>query len=150
MGALISANPQYLDSEGKPLTIITAFAGLAGSYDFVPEAEDPKDLFGPPANYPNMQVPTFINGQQPPMLLLHGAEDTQVIQRNLNRLRDKIESTGGFVETHIYEDVDHTEIIGALSWILRNKAPVESDMLRFFESHSVNLLIGWQFFRFVL
>ncbi|QHQ40647.1 alpha/beta hydrolase fold domain-containing protein [Microbulbifer hydrolyticus] len=136
MGALISANPKYLETEGKPLSIITGFAGLAGPYDFIPQAEDLKDLFGPPKNYPNMQVPTFINGQQPPMLLLHGADDKQVILRNLNRLRDKIEKSGGVVEAHIYEGVDHIDIIGSLSWILDFKAPVERDMLDFFERQS--------------
>ena len=136
MGALIAADPKYLNAEGKSPEIITAFAGLAGPYDFVPEAEDLKDIFGPPEKYPEMQVPTFVNGQQPPTLLLHGADDTQVIQRNLNRLRNKIESTGGIVETRIYEDIDHIEIIGSLSWVLRDKAPVKRDMLDFFAAHS--------------
>lgn len=136
IAALIAVNSQYLKAEGKTTAIITAFAGLAGPYDFIPEAEDLKDIFGPPVNYPNMQVPTFVDGRQPPMLLLHGADDEQVIQRNLNRLRDKIESTGGIVEARIYNDVDHIDIIGALSWILGGKAPVESDMLTFFEKHA--------------
>ncbi|WGL15393.1 alpha/beta hydrolase [Microbulbifer bruguierae] len=136
MGALISVNPSYLNNEGKPMAIIAAFAGLAGPYDFVPEAADLKDIFGPPDNYPNMQVPTFVNGKQPPMLLLHGADDEQVIQRNLNRLRAKIEATGGIVETRLYEEVDHIDIIGALSWVLKDKAPVKNDMLMFFDAHS--------------
>ncbi|WP_237068171.1 alpha/beta hydrolase [Microbulbifer guangxiensis] len=136
MGALIAVNSQYLQAEDKTTAIITAFAGLAGPYDFIPEAEDLKDIFGPPANYPNMQVPTFVDGRQPPMLLLHGADDEQVIQRNLNRLRDKIESTGGIVEARIYDGVDHIDIIGALSWILGDAAPVERDMLTFFEKHA--------------
>lgn len=136
MGALVSVNPQYLKAEGKELAIITAFAGLAGPYDFIPEAQDLKDIFGPPENYPNMQVPTFVNGRQPPMLLLHGADDTQVIQRNLNRLRDKIESTGGIVETRVYDNIDHIEIIGSLSWLLKDRAPVKRDMLNFFEMYS--------------
>ncbi|HEY8569873.1 alpha/beta hydrolase [Microbulbifer sp.] len=136
MGALVAANPEYLKTEGKPLSIVTAFAGLAGPYDFVPEAEDLKDIFGPPNNYPNMQVPTFVRGDEPPMLLLHGADDKDVIQRNLNRLRDKIEKSGGAVEAHIYDDVDHIDMIGSLSWLLEFKAPVERDMLEFFERQS--------------
>lgn len=136
MGALVSANPEYLKAEGKTLSIVTAFAGLAGPYDFIPEAEDLKIIFGPPDNYPNMQVPTFVRGDEPPMLLLHGADDTDVIQRNLNRLRAKIEKSGGVVEAKVYEDVDHIDIIGSLSWLLDYKAPVERDMLEFFARQS--------------
>lgn len=134
LAALVSADPQYLKSYSKSRNIITAFAGLAGPYDFIPEDDDLKDMFGPPENYSNMQVPSFIDGNQPPMLLLHGADDTTVIQRNLNRLRDKIGQKGGAVETKIYPGIDHKEIVGALSWVWHDKAPVGDDMIAFFES----------------
>lgn len=135
IAALVAVDPRYLKKEGKDRAIVTAFSGLAGPYDFIPEDDDLKDIFGPPENYPQMQVPTFIDGQQPPMQLLHGADDKDVIQRNLNRLRDKIEEKGGIVETKIYPGIDHKEIVGALSWVWQNKAPVRDDMIEFFEKH---------------
>lgn len=135
IGALAATDPAYLSKHGLDRSVVSAFAGLAGPYDFIPEEEDLKDMFGPPENYPNMQVPSFVDGRQPPMMLLHGADDTTVIQRNLNRLRDKIENEGGVVETKLYEGIDHTEIVGALSWVWQNKAPVSEDMIQFFESH---------------
>lgn len=135
LAALVTADPQYLKVLGKDRSIVTAFSGLAGPYDFIPEDKDLKDMFGPPENYPNMQVPTFIDGKQPPMHLLHGADDKDVIQRNLNRLKDKIDQEGGIVETKIYPGIDHKEIMGALSWVWQDKAPVRADMIDFFERH---------------
>ena len=136
MAALVAADPRYLEALGKERDIVAAFAGLAGPYDFVPEEPDLKDMFGPPERYPQMQVPTFIDGAQPPMLLLHGGADETVVRRNLTRLRDKIAEKGGRVETHIYEGVDHVDLVGALSWVLRDKAPVARDMMRFFEQET--------------
>ncbi len=135
IAALLNADARYLKAEGKDRSIIAAFAGLAGPYDFIPEDPDLKDMFGPPENYRNMQVPTFIDGKQPPMLLLHGADDKDVILRNLNRLRDKIEDKGGVVETKIYDGIDHKEIVGALSWVWDDKAPVADDMDVFFKRY---------------
>ena len=135
LAALVTADPVYLKKHGKDRSIITAFSGLAGPYDFIPEDDDLKDMFGPPENYPNMQVPTFIDGRQPPMQLLHGEDDQDVIQRNLNRLRDKIKDEGGVVETKIYTGINHKEIMGALSWLWHDKAPLQNDMLDFFERH---------------
>ena len=135
LAALVTADPQYLSRLDKDRSIVTAFSGLSGPYDFIPEDDDLKDMFGPPDNYKNIQVPTFIDGRQPPMQLLHGGDDTDVIQRNLDRLKDRIKDQGGKVETRIYPGVDHKEIIGALSWVWQNKAPVREDMMDFFERH---------------
>lgn len=135
LAALVAVDPKYLRKYGKDRSIVTAFSGLAGPYDFIPEDEDLKDMFGPPENYPNIQVPTFIDGQQSPMQLLHGADDKDVIQRNLNRLKAKIEEKGGTVEAKIYPGIDHKEIMGALSWVWQDKAPVREDMMEFFERH---------------
>lgn len=132
IGALVSADPQYLKAHNKSRSIISGFAGLAGPYDFIPEEEDLKDMFGPESNYPNMQVPTYIDGKQPPILLLHGKDDVTVIQRNVDRLQDKINKKGGMVEVKIYPDMAHTDIVGALAWIYKDKKPVDDDIVQFF------------------
>lgn len=55
------------------------------------------------------------------------------IQQSLNRLKAKIDEKGGTVETKIYPGIDRKEIIGALSWVWQDKAPVRQDMIGFFE-----------------
>ncbi len=134
IGALISADPRYLEAEGKPQNTIKAFAGLAGPYAFIPEDQDLKDMFGPPENYPHMQVPTFIDGREPPMLLLWGAEDTAVGRFNLEKLQTAIQNKNGCVATRVYKNIDHVWIVGALSWLGHSKAPVLKDMTSFFQT----------------
>ena len=135
IGSLIAANPVYLSEFKKNRSLIRAFAGLAGPYDFIPEDNDLKDMFGPPQEYWRMQTTSFIDGSQPPMLLLHGRKDQHVIVRNLERLRDKIKEKGGIVETKIYPDLDHIQIIGALSWIWHDRSTVGTDIISFFRAH---------------
>lgn len=115
IGALISADPKYLKAHNKSRSIISGFAGLAGPYDFVPEAEDLKDMFGPPERYGQMQATTFIDGGQAPMLLLHGQNDDTVRLYNLEKLAGAIKENGGYIETKIYPGVNHIQIVGALS-----------------------------------
>jgi len=134
LGALIVADPRYLKAEGKSRSIIKAFAGLAGPYAFTPDTPDLEAMFGPPSQYAAMQVPTFIDGHQPPMLLLYGANDKTVGRVNLDKLQSAIQEKGGCVRAHIYPGIDHVWIVGALSWLGKDKAPVLKDMTTFFNS----------------
>ncbi len=135
IGALVTADERYLKAEGQNISIIKAFAGLAGPYDFVPDEPDLEDMFGPPSNYPQMVVTTFIDGGEPPMLLLWGAKDTAVWRRNIDLLEAEIKKKNGSVETIIYPEVDHVGIVASLTWFLRGKAPVLKDVTNFFEKY---------------
>ncbi len=135
IAALVTADERYLKAEGKNTSIIKAFAGLAGPYDFVPDAPDLKDMFGPPPNYPQMTVTTFIEGKEPPMLLLWGDKDEAVWQRNIDLLEARIKEKNGIVEAKIYPDIDHVDIVASLTWFYRSKAPVLKDVVDFFEKY---------------
>lgn len=135
MGALIASDPAYLGALQKDRSAIVAFAGLAGPYAFEPDEPDLQDIFGPPERYPLMQVPTFIDGKQPPMLLLHGDEDKDVVLSNLTRLKDEIDDKGGIVETKIYPGFDHIKILAAFSWVWKDKASVAEDINTFFRKY---------------
>ncbi|WP_373084652.1 alpha/beta hydrolase [Sneathiella sp.] len=139
IASLLVADERYLRAD--TLSAIKGFAGLAGPYAFTPEDEDLKDMFGPPSQYPQMQATTFIDGREPPMLLLYGSNDTTVELYNLKRLEQKIQEYGGQVQTKIYPDVDHIEIVGALSWVWRSKASVAEDIAVFFH-HLVSAARG--------
>ncbi len=133
IGALLTADPHYLADEGKDRSLtIHDFAGLAGPYAFTPDEPDLEDMFGPASNYPSMQVTTFIDGTQPPMLLLYGDKDSAVKHANLQKLEQRIKQRGGCVRSRIYPDVDHTDLIGALSWWNLLKVPVVDDITEFF------------------
>jgi acetyl esterase/lipase len=135
MGALLISDPRYLKKYGGTPQMVKAFAGLAGPYDFVPEADDLKDLFGPPSQYPQMQVPTFITGNEPPMLLLYGADDTLVADYNMTKLADAIRAHHGVVETKTYPGMGHFGIVTAFTW-LYSGSPVPKDCIAFFRQQS--------------
>lgn len=128
LGALIVSDRHYLEGRGN----VRAFAGLAGPYSFVPEEKDLQDMFGPPERYRLMQAPTFIDGDEPPMLLLHGEDDTTVLRANADHLAATIRRKGGDVETQFYSGIDHIDIIAALSWLKSGDAPVAADVDAFF------------------
>lgn len=135
IGALLAADAHYMADLGKDRSVVIRdFAGLAGPYAFTPKDPDLQDLFGPPANYPNMQATTFIDGAQPPMLLLYGEADTRVNLYNLEKLRQRITEQGGCVRAITYPDVGHSGLLMALSWLNPGSVPVVDDMTRFFHS----------------
>lgn len=135
IAALVTADARYLKKYDKSANkTVRSFAGLAGPYDFVPAEPDVQDIFGPPANYPNMQATTFIDGREPPMLLLWGQDDKVVGIENLQKLEARIKARKGRVQTILYPGVDHIWIAGALSWLGKTRAPVAADMDAFFKS----------------
>lgn len=134
LGALIIADDSYLAAfELKP-NIVTAFAGISGPYDFVPKAPDIKDMFGPVENYPNMVVTNFIDGNEPPMLLIYTGEDDTVHPRNLEALKAGIENVNGTVQTIIYKTGGHAAPVAAFSWANPSNLPVPEDIDEFFKT----------------
>lgn len=135
MAALIVADQSYLEAFGLSVDIINAFAGMSGPYDFEPKAPELKDMFGPPSQYPQMAVTNFIDGNEPPMLLIYTNEDETVHIRNLELLKAGIERANGKVETIIYSSGGHAATVGAFSWANPADLPVPEDIDRFFRSH---------------
>ncbi len=135
IGALIVADQRYLAPYDLTPNIIKGFAGMAGPYDFEPGEQDLKDMFGPPENYPQMQVPTFINGDEPPMLLLWGEKDETVIYRNIDRLKNKINEQNGQVSVITYDDMNHVGIIKDFAWVNIKEKIVLNDIVDFFDKY---------------
>jgi acetyl esterase/lipase len=135
LGALIIADKSYLAPYELNPNIVNAFAGISGPYDFVPQAPDIRDMFGPPENFPNLVVTNFIQGNEPPMLLVYTAEDTTVHPRNLQALKAKIEQVGGSVQAIIYPSGGHAAPVAAFSWANPSDLPVPKDIDDFFKKH---------------
>ena len=132
LGALVATDAQYLKAHDLDRDIIKGFAGLSGPYAFVPEADDLKDMFGPPDRYPLMRAPNFVDGKQPPMLLIHGLDDTIVVLKNATKLQKAIQDKGGIVKLVTYDDLDHVETVGSLMWFWRYKSNIAKEMMDFF------------------
>lgn len=134
MAALLTVDTHYLAAEGKDArSIIKDFAGLAGPFAFTPEDKDLVEMFGPPERYPQMQVTTFVEGREPPMLLLYGEEDDTVLAYNHERLAGRIREKGGLVDVITYPKLGHLGIIGTFSGFGPSSSVVD-DMTKFFKA----------------
>lgn len=134
LASLLTLDETYL-SVGTQKRI-RGFIGLAGPYDFLPFTEPyQRAVFAPVVAYPQSQPINFVDGSEAPLLLLYGNDDETVKPRNIQNLAKKIQSLGGKVETHYYNDIDHTGLLGALSIPLRNTNSVMTDIVRFVIAH---------------
>lgn len=135
LAAMLTFNKDYLPPE--TYQSIKGFIGLAGPYDFLPFTDAyQKVVFGPEKNYPASQPVNFVQGTEPPLLLLYGNNDVTVKPVNIESLSRKVRQAGGCVETHVYSNLDHVELLGALSLPLQNQEPVLSDIIRFLDYYS--------------
>lgn len=133
IASLLTFNENYLTVSAY--NNIKGFIGLAGPYDFLPftESYQPK-LFGPPENYALSQTTNFVDGSEPPSLLLYGNDDTRVKSRNIKSLTKIIKEKYGKVDARYYDKVDHTELLSALSIPFRGTQPILTDIVQFISS----------------
>jgi acetyl esterase/lipase len=119
-GAHIAALLNYDESYGAQ-DKIKAFVGLAGPYHFKPVAEKYKKIFGPPENYKNMYVDNFVDGNEPPALLLWGTDDDLVGKQNIDILTQAVEEKSGKIQSVTLPDISHISIISAFTEILNKE-----------------------------
>jgi len=130
LASMLNFNETYLAK--ATYKNIKGFIGLAGAYDFLPFDEPYQPaLFAPPSEYPNSQTINFVDGDEPPSLLLYGNNDSRVKRRNVTSLSALINNKKGAVETRFYDDIDHVGILSALSIPFRDDEVVFSDILAF-------------------
>lgn len=135
LGALLLADSNYLNQVGAKPNDINGFAGLSGPYGFTPKAPRFVRIFEPPSNYPKMNVINYIDGDEPPMLLLHGEADRLVSIENMHSSVNKAIEVGGIANGIIYPNVSHVRLLlGITSKLIGNSDP-SLDMDRFFRKH---------------
>ena len=131
--AMLALDPALLAAVGlSPPHDIAHAIGLAGPYDFLPlDTEQLRGIFGPGPATAATQPITYVDGHNPPMLLLAGSADHTVRPANTARLAERIRLCGGPVRDRIYRGVDHLEIVGAIGRPLHGLAPTLDDCLVF-------------------
>jgi acetyl esterase/lipase len=141
IASMINFDEQFLHAVGGGPQWIRGFIGLAGPYDFLP-ITDPilQQIFGPQTRYPLSQPINFVDGSEPPALLLHGRTDQVVWPRNSEHLAAKIREKGGTVTEKYYDDMSHTDIIAALSVYYRKRRTVLDDIEAFVAATHSNSL----------
>ncbi len=123
--AMLALDPQYMVRAGGNRSWIRGMIGLAGPYDFLPITDpDLRDLFGPPETFDNTQPIFHVDGNNPPLLLIHGGKDETVDIKNTNNLFDRVKRAGGAAEKVIYPDLTHSRVLDVLGVRLQDSADV--------------------------
>jgi acetyl esterase/lipase len=134
IAALLTLDDEYLHAVGLDRGAICATAGLSGPYDFTPYEGD-LAVFGmkpgdaPP---PAMEPIHFVDGHEPPMLLVTGTTDYTVDSGNTARLACRIQEAGGKVKTIYYCGRGHVGVVMSLAYPFRWLAPTLRDVTEYF------------------
>ncbi|MEP6899175.1 MAG: alpha/beta hydrolase [Rhodanobacter sp.] len=133
IGALLATDAHWLATVGMQPRQLAGFIGLAGPYDFLPLTNaDYIDMFGSTHDEQLRSQPVhFVDGDEPPMLLMQGTTDKIVWPRNAESLARALRARGEPVELKMYPDIGHLTILFAMSRPLRGKAPVIEDVVQF-------------------
>ena len=127
--AMLALDRRYLRAASVPAGTVRGFISMSGPVDTTWTDEDVQQLMGPsdvwPATYPS----SFVDGRNPPLLLLHGESDSVVTVGNSIRLADQIRRKGGCVRLETYRGIGHAKIVLAIAF--RSIAPVLRDIARF-------------------
>ena len=121
IGALMALDGRYLAAHGRTPAELAGFVGLAGPYDFMPfQSDELADTFGPAERHEASQPIHFVDGRNPPFLLLHGSRDRVVGPGNSKRLWRRIEASGGRARMVFLERADHFNILLAAAFPFRS------------------------------
>ena len=133
IGALLATDARYLARVGMQPCDLSGFIGLAGPYDFAPFSDDYLlEVFGSDAQAQQAAMPAqYVDGDEPPMLLLQGLADTTVWPRNTRSLAAKLQARGEPVETKFYPGVGHTRIALSLAAPFSRWSTALADTLAF-------------------
>ena len=138
IAALLTLDAYYLKAVGLDRNVIRATATLSGPYDFTPNPWD-RPVFGMATNQtaidPQIEPITFVDGQEPPMLLVQGLRDNIVAPSNAVNLAARIRERGGEVEYITYPKRGHAAVVVALVKPYQWLAPVLKDVTDYFNRH---------------
>lgn len=141
MASMLTLNEDLLQND--TYKSLKGFIGLAGPYDFLPFTKPYQfTVFGPEHKHVASQPINFVDGTEPPLLLLYGKEDTVVYPQNIKNLAQKVSKKAGQVTVHLYKNVDHYSILAALSIPYQKKQAVLDDIVQFLGNNSDDIMVN--------
>ena len=134
IAAMVAVDDSLLNTRTKRPC---GFIGLAGPYDFLPIRDaDVKQVFSTADDITDTQPINYINEAEPPMLLLHGLDDTSVKPGNSVRMGKRMKKVDGLAEIKLYKDIDHIDLLISLSSTFRHVSPALKDSVTFINNTS--------------
>lgn len=137
IAALLCTDDHWLQTVAMTPRDITGFTGLAGPYDFLPLREQVyKNILGRTHIEAEKSQPVnFVNGDEPPMLLMQGLDDHAVAPKNARSMAKTMHEHGEEAEVHMYKNVNHAWLLLSLWHGFHKNAPTLRDTLRFIHRH---------------
>lgn len=114
IAALLGTDQHYLASVGIAPKDLAGIVGISGPYDFLPLTDpDLVDVFGEEKDWPASQPVNFVDGDEPPFLLLQGLGDRVVWPRNSTSLQSRLQKVDVPVRLITYPSIGHFRIAAA-------------------------------------
>jgi acetyl esterase/lipase len=130
IAALLATDARYLAAVGHRPGELAGVIGVAGPYDFVPITHPLLlEIFGAEERHALSQPVNFIDGDEPPFLLLHGDADRRVAVFHSERLAQRLSAAARPVQLRRYAGVGHVRILSALRY--PKLAPTLADIVAF-------------------
>lgn len=126
---MLALDEHFLRDAGVPASAVRGFVSIAGPVETVWTDPDVQDLMGPSEGWAATYPKTFIGGDEPPLLLLHGAGDDVVSASNSTRLAQRILASGGCARAIVYPRIGHVKI--ALDLAVSPRSAVMRDVIAF-------------------
>ena len=114
IAAMLTFDERYLAEAGLPAGSVAGFIGLSGPYDVRPTFP-PFDRIFPRETKDQVMPLPFVDGGEPPALLITGDADEVVDKASTMRLAARIEAEGGSATVLIEPCGDHLAPYFALS-----------------------------------
>ncbi|MGB3469264.1 MAG: alpha/beta hydrolase [Erythrobacter sp.] len=123
---------QWLGRLGMDADAIAGVVGMSGPYDFYPfDSESTIAAFGDAPDPLTTQAFNHVRGDAPPMLLIHGENDTLVKPRNSRGLAQQITEAGGEATLITYTDMAHNDPLIALAAPWRSRSDMAERIAEF-------------------
>lgn len=132
---MVALDGTRLQEVGVPRDAIAGVIAISGPYKFkAEEYRVTRAAFEGHFDNRDSQPLTFVDPSAPPMLIIHGADDTTVYPKNSRALAAALEQAGVPHELQIYPDIAHAGALLSISQPMRDRAPVY-DSIRDFLKH---------------
>ncbi|MCP8900448.1 alpha/beta hydrolase [Gilvimarinus xylanilyticus] len=136
MAGLVSYDAQYLDAWGASRAQVDRYVSLAGPHDYFLPTEKAQwtRIFGSDkSRQVDALTVNHIHADNPPTLILHGADDETVTPKSAVSLEQKLQQAGVSAERKTYEGVSHVKLVAAMGRPLGFLAPTLEDIDRYLQ-----------------
>jgi acetyl esterase/lipase len=134
LGALLLFDQRYLADLAFDRDSLLGFVGLAGPYAFNPLAYESTQTVFATVDHPDQARPVaYVDGTEPPVLLMHGEGDDTVEMVNAQKLAARVHDAGGEARFVTYPGRSHIGLILSLAAPFRGRDSVHADMLTFMD-----------------